>query len=366
MSIENKKHTLDSIQKLSNIRHNNNFIVLKDQKYINNKNNLKFYCKNCHNVIEQRVDNHLNGAKCSICSYNNKNLKIEEIRNRIYNIFGDKYFIPEQEIFGVKNKIKVFCNECKDYFEIRLNTFLSGFGCSKCKYNNLRLSLNDVRNRSKELYGNKYYIPEQEIRNNKFFIKIHCNDCGENFNIIQYAHFRGDGGCSNCALKKRTNSIEKIIQRSKEIHGDIYIIDENQEIKNNKSIIRIFCKKCKNYFNQKIYDHLNGSGCPYCRMSRGEIIIQNYLMDHNIKYENQKKFKDCKNIFPLPFDFYLPDYNMCIEFDGEQHFKQIHNWRFEQTLKNDIIKTNFCKNNNIDLLRIKYDENIIDRLKKKL
>jgi very-short-patch-repair endonuclease len=101
-------------------------------------------------------------------------------------------------------------------------------------------------------------------------------------------------------------------------------------------------------------------------MSRGEIIIQNYLMDHNIKYENQKKFKDCKNIFPLPFDFYLPDYNMCIEFDGEQHFKQIHNWRFEQTLKNDIIKTNFCKNNNIDLLRIKYDENIIDRLKKKL
>jgi len=64
----------------------------------------------------------------------------------------------------------------------------------------------------------------------------------------------------------------------------------------------------------------------------------------------------------LPFDFYLPDYNTCIEFDGEQHFNK---FRFEldesrliKTKKRDIIKNNFCEKNNINLLRIKFNQNI--------
>ena len=70
------------------------------------------------------------------------------------------------------------------------------------------------------------------------------------------------------------------------------------------------------------------------------------------------------------FDFYLPDYNLCIEFDGIQHF--LPNVRFGgeigfiKRVNNDKIKTDFCKNNNIKVLRIKYDENIIEKLKNKL
>ena len=52
-------------------------------------------------------------------------------------------------------------------------------------------------------------------------------------------------------------------------------------------------------------------------------MINKLLISYNIKFETQKKFKNCKNKLPLPFDFYLPDYNILIEFDGKQHFESI-------------------------------------------
>lgn len=69
----------------------------------------------------------------------------------------------------------------------------------------------------------------------------------------------------------------------------------------------------------------------------------------------------------IHFDFYLPEENICIEFDGEQHFRPIDYFggenTFKLTQKRDKIKNKYCKNNNIKLLRIKYDENITKKLK---
>ena len=57
---------------------------------------------------------------------------------------------------------------------------------------------------------------------------------------------------------------------------------------------------------------------------------------------------------------------MFIEFDGEQHFKPIEKFggveNFEKTLKRDNTKNEWCKNNNKKLFRIKYDENVVDKL----
>lgn len=79
---------------------------------------------------------------------------------------------------------------------------------------------------------------------------------------------------------------------------------------------------------------------------------------------------------PLPFDFYLPSYNIVIELDGEQHFKPVrfggisHKEAIEQfkiRKLHDKIKNQFCKNNNIRLVRIPYYNikeipNIIDKM----
>jgi len=92
--------------------------------------------------------------------------------------------------------------------------------------------------------------------------------------------------------------------------------------------------------------------------SSGENIIENILIKMNINHIKQKRFSDCRNKLPLPFDFYLPDINTCIEYDGEQHFKEINVFggddRFKNQKINDNIKNIYCLEKNINLVRIPY------------
>jgi hypothetical protein len=111
---------------------------------------------------------------------------------------------------------------------------------------------------------------------------------------------------------------------------------------------------------------LAGKGCPRCNESHGEKNIGSYLSMNNITYIPQCTFDGCKDKRKLPFDFYLPELNICIEYDGEQHFKAVDYFGGKEGLKirqlHDQIKTDYCKNNNISLLRIKYDENKEEKL----
>jgi len=94
--------------------------------------------------------------------------------------------------------------------------------------------------------------------------------------------------------------------------------------------------------------------------SYGEKIIKGFLLQNNIKFISQKKFEDCKNKNKLPFDFYIEDKNMCIEFDGPQHHRDYNfggsKSELQNIIKRDNIKTEYCNNNNIFLLRIDYKD----------
>lgn len=101
--------------------------------------------------------------------------------------------------------------------------------------------------------------------------------------------------------------------------------------------------------------------CGQCNMkSKGEWKIQQLLKSCNIMFQQQYRFLECKDIFTLPFDFYLPDYNICIEYDGISHYTPnvYGSWNTKESVKqthaHDIIKNDFCKNNNIALIRIPY------------
>lgn len=95
-------------------------------------------------------------------------------------------------------------------------------------------------------------------------------------------------------------------------------------------------------------------------MSSGEYAVKGILDDMGIQYEREMRFVDCKDIRPLPFDFYLPQHIAAIEYDGEQHFKAVSTWGGQEALEkqqlHDGIKTAYCANNNIRLLRIKYTD----------
>lgn len=105
--------------------------------------------------------------------------------------------------------------------------------------------------------------------------------------------------------------------------------------------------------------HTLSCGCRH--KSKWEIFIGDLLAELDVDFIPQKRFADCMNkkcTDMLPFDFYLPHHNIIIEYDGEHHFQSVKGWggeeKFNITKQNDLIKTNYCKTNNIILLRIPY------------
>lgn len=101
--------------------------------------------------------------------------------------------------------------------------------------------------------------------------------------------------------------------------------------------------------------------------SKGEAIIKQTLMNLCVEFEREKKFDGCRNVKLLPFDFYLPQWNIAIEFDGEHHFRFKGFWNggrttLEVTQKNDRIKNNYCKKNKIKLIRFPF--NMVNKIEK--
>ena len=93
-------------------------------------------------------------------------------------------------------------------------------------------------------------------------------------------------------------------------------------------------------------------GCPNCEkiLSLGEQAIKTFLEQNKIQYIQQYRFEDCKYKQPLPFDFYLPQKNICIEFQGEQHYKERSLYYSEDIVIRDNIKKEYCKKNDIKLI----------------
>ena len=120
--------------------------------------------------------------------------------------------------------------------------------------------------------------------------------------------------------------------------------------------------ECDIDVNSLISGHTRSCGCFHRSMR--EQYIENILINYGFTYVPQYTFNDCKNIFCLPFDFYLPEYNACIEYDGQQHFYPVEIFggeeAFQKQKENDSIKTQYCVDHNIKLIRIPYTASDID------
>ncbi len=211
-----------------------------------------------------------------------------------------------------------------------------------------------------KIHNNKYDYSLTNYINNKTKVKIICPIHGI-FEQRAASHLKI--GCSKCGYKKMSQ--QEFIEKAKKIHGDKYdyskTIFENVKLK-----VKIICP-IHGVFEQNAHSHLNGEGCPKCKSSKGEIAIRNYLKEKNILFEEQKKFKECKNERALSFDFYLPNENLLIEYNGIQHYEMNDYFggekQFKKQQKNDKLKKEFAEKNNIKLLTISYKENIFDKLK---
>lgn len=171
--------------------------------------------------------------------------------------------------------------------------------------------------------------------------------------VIGHSTSCGCNSSNKCWDGRRTNIIGKRFGK--------LIVEEMLYGYSNK---QTYCKcKCDCGANSIVYmgnllqGFTHSCGCGE-HDSVGEQFIKKILDENNIRYKYNYRFDNCRNILPLPFDFYLLDYNVCIEYDGIQHFKPIDFFGGEEELKrrqlNDEIKNKYCIDNNIKLIRFPY------------
>lgn len=290
-----------------------------------------------------------------------KKLTKEEFIERCKKIHNNRYDYSLVDYVNNQTKVKIVCPIHGEFEQVPASHLNLSTGCSACS-GKKKLTSDYFIKKAKEIHGDKYDYSMVNYVNNKSKIEIICKIHGT-FTQTPNRHVSKKQGCPSCYGNKKSNIIE-FTQKANKIHFNKYDYSlVNYE--NCMTKVDIICNK-HGIFKQKPNCHLNGEGCPNCKLSKGEKSVKKLLNDIGVKYIQQHVFDSCKNIKPLPFDFYLPEHNICIEYDGVQHFKP-YGWdetgeRFRQTIKNDEIKNQYCESNNIGLIRINYSDNVINKL----
>jgi glutaredoxin/very-short-patch-repair endonuclease len=227
-----------------------------------------------------------------------------------------------------------------------------------------KLSEIDYIKKANIIHNNKYDYSLMKYNGYRSKIKIICPIHGI-FEQIANNHIINKSGCPQCSRDNHKMNTKKYNKKARIIHSDKYDYNLVEYI-DDKHKIKIICPK-HGIFSQLPYIHLNNHGCPYCNESKGEKTIIEIFKKYNIQYETQKTFENCKYKRKLKFDFYISEYNLCIEYDGEHHYQSIAYFGGDNFLNDmkirDSIKEKYCKYNNIKLLRIKYNDfNIIEEI----
>lgn len=282
------------------------------------------------------------------------------------------------------SKLSIKC-KCGNEFQVDFNTFKKGQQqCKECG-----MKLRGEKRRKQSGGKHEYYSIEKvsKIINSYSDIKLISKEyngcfeklelkcsCGNHFNqpfnrIIQKIKNNKSLMCPKCSKKNVDKGFryteDEINRKIFEKYGyQKFSICDYDNYTNTHDKNLYIHNKCGNIFYSNLTNLLYCERlCPNCESnhSKGVYRIISYLNDNNIEFELEKTFDDCKHERKLSFDFYLPDYNCCIEYDGEQHFRPTKLYGGEEGLKKvkvrDEIKNIYCESNDIPLLRIKFNEN---------
>jgi hypothetical protein len=273
--------------------------------YVNSRTDVEIGCPIHNKYFWQKADNHLQGKEgCPNCQ--NKG-RPEKYNTQSFieqaTINHGIWFYYDRFIFNGLNEVGIFGCPKHGYYEMKASQHLRGFG---------------------------------------------CNDCGKESHN-----------------KQVTKTLEQFIIDARAVHGDRY--QYHLFLYENALTNGIIVCPTHGPFPMTPNAHVNGEqGCKKCSIgfSKGELKIEDHLIKINELYIPQMTWHDCKNIKELPFDFYLPDYILVIEYDGYLHYgpsrRSGGEASFLRTQKHDAIKNKYCLDNNIPILRIPYWEKNID------
>lgn len=361
--------------------------------YIHNETKVEIICSK-HGSFFKTVRAHKNGRGCPVCSRSNVRYTQKTLIEKFESIHDNTYDYTKVELINLTTKVKIICKK-HGIFEQRPDQHIQGMGCFQCsidrkigtqvKYLNGERSENTQHpqtaivndkvslfiKKATKKHGNLYdYSKIESYINGNCIVTIGCKIHGDFEQRIKN-HLDGSG-CHECGKNSsRFNNKNKpniltdelktkiLIDEFKSVHGDLYDYSQTAYV-NFKTKVAIICRK-HGVFMQRTRCHASGKGCPTCRSSKGELRIREFLKNNNISFIEQ--FPVCKSPKTgsyLRADFYLPSFNTCIEYDGQQHFSSNDFFggdkAFEETKYRDSIKNEYCKKENINLIRISYKE----------
>lgn len=347
---------------------NPNIIVL--EKYLGGDTPILHFCKK-HKVKWMAYPNNLlKGQGCVECGkekYHDKKCKNHKDYVKELAIKNPTVEVIEEYIDS-HTSILHHCLIHDTYWDLQPANALRGDGCWKCRNEKLR----DILIKTREDYVQELSIKNPNVELVGYYMghqikTLHrCLIHNEYWETIPSNVLKGCG-CRKCLGEKISEKFckthEQYVRDVEEVNPDVEVIGLYI---NAKTPILHKCKIDGCEWTAIPYVILAGYGCPQCNESSGERQVRQWLNRYGIKYEYQKSFKNCRDILPLPFDFYLEDYNIAIEYQGGQHYKPVERFggeeKFKLQQKHDNIKKEYCKNNNIRLLEIPYYANVEEEL----
>lgn len=314
-----------------------------------------------------------------------KKLTQEQAILRAIDVWGDTYDLSLFKYVNSRSIAKVICR-IHGEFEIKVNNFLNGHGCPKCGHNSINVkkhilqmakTTDDFIAEASIVHQNKYDYSKTQYKNSHTKVCIICHNIDEKtgaehgeFWQEPSNHLNGNG-CPRCNSQnislRRATPYDNFVFKANSVHCNKYLYPTNEYKTGSNVKIGIICPK-HGLFYQRASAHIAGQGCPQCTESKGEKRIADWLEINNINYIYQYKINlpailFSKNIIWV--DFYLPNHNIIIEYNGEQHYRRCNHWHrtedeFRDQLCRDKRLREYCKTNKIRLIEIPYTE--IDKI----
>lgn len=297
----------------------------------------------------------LSKEKSKLANVRYKNLQhttysTDDYINKLKEKGLDSKLFPVEEYVNSITPIKHIFYDCGHIYQISPNNALRGRNCGRCY----------GKGRTTEIYkqdllekGITDIIPIEEYKGASVSILHRCIN-GHEKKMYPSNVLKGHG-CKICAF---TKSHDEYVKELSKKMPTIKLLDIYNGTHNDKRNT-FQCLICGNIWKASASNPLRGKGCPECHnMSSGERIIKFVLEQHDIKYIYEMKYDDLIGVGggQLSYDFYLPQYNKLIEYQGGQHEFPVEYFggedTFERQLIHDQLKKEYAYNHNIDLLEI--------------
>ena len=286
-----------------------------------------------------------------------KKLTTQEWIEKVRKIHGDKFDYSQTQYLTAKIPIKIICPKHGAFYTLPHNHLKPNGGCSKCRYESSTVKQAKSKDQfikdARFVHGDKYDYSKVKYVNNTTKVCIICPIHGE-FWQAPTKHIDAKQGCPSCSGNKK-RSTESFIADAIKIHGNKYDYSK-VDYKGAHTHVVITCPKHGD-FKQCPNEHLHGQGCPHCKETKGEKEIRQMLDKLNIKYEYQYKYDDTNKKYSI--DYYLPQHNIGIECQGQQHFQGVDfsgngiEWaqnEFEKNIQRDKRKAQSCQKSKINLI----------------